>query len=629
MDKSGTSHIAKALGSSKGARHSELARGFRLAEWLVRPEFCTLTTAGRTEQIEPKVIAVLLCLAQHAPQVVTREQFIREVWDGRTVTDEVLSRSISLLRTHLGDDTHAPRFIKTIPRIGYSLIATVERLEVPPQAGGPTSEPDLQAEPAPSQAAPAPIRLAVLPFVNVSGEPDKDYFVEGLADELIASLSRVDGLHVVARTSAQRFRNRDTDVREIGRLLGATHLVEGNVHSDGQRLRVGVQLVNASTGHDMWAETYDRGLKDVLALQTDIASAIMQSLARKLPATFSAGLRPPTWNLEAYQSYLRGQQQLKRRGAAAIRSSIDLFSEAVALDPKFASAQIALAYAYTLLPSYTPVDATLMYSNADSALAAAARDPELSAGTAGVRAVLEVRRNRWIAAEHAFRTALDANPANSEVRQWYSQLLGAVGQLRAALQEAQHALANDPLSPILNFRLAVAHLWNDQDADAERQFAVARELGLEPSVTPEAFTMLLVRQRRFDDVMNAFIDTQRSRRQSDEWVSAVVVAIRDQRPDPHVASVIERAFAAGQMGWVAYVGTLVLTGHHERALQSLLTRSEVSPSDLEFLFIREASAARRHADFGRLIVQLHMDDYWDRFGWPQACMRTGDSIRCE
>jgi len=572
---------------------------------------------------------VLLCLAQHAPDVVTREQFIREVWEGRTVTDEVLSRSISLLRTHLGDDPRAPRFIKTIPRIGYALIPSVDRLEVSPQGTFGVPEPNLQTEPASPHAVAAPIRLAVLPFANVNHEPDQEYFAEGLADELMASLSRVDGLQVVARTSAQRFKNRDTDVREIGRLLGATHLVEGNVHSDGLQLRVGVQLVNTSTGHEVWAETYDREFKDIFAVQMDIATAIVQSLTRKLPATSSLGLRPPTWNLEAYQSYLRGQQQLKRRGAAAIRSSIELFSEAVALDPRFASAHVALAYAYTLLPSYTPVDATLMYSNADSALAAAARDADLSAEAAGFRAVLEVRRNRWIAAEEAFRTALDANPANSEVRQWYSQLLGAVGKLDAALHEAQQALANDPLSPILNFRLAVAYLWNDQDTDAERQFAVARELGLEPSVTPEAFTMLLTRQRRFDDVTRAFVDTQRTRRQSDEWVTAVVAAIRDPRPDPYVESVIERAYAAGQMSWMVYMGTLVLTGHHERALQALLSRSEVSPSDLEFLFTRGASAARQHADFGRLIVKLRMDEYWDRFGWPQGCTRTAGSIQCE
>lgn len=618
MEKTGPSHVAKAVDSSRSSYAGQLARGFRLGDWLVQPGLCTLTDGPRTQQLEPKVMGVLLCLAQHAPQVVTREQFIRDVWEGRTVTDEVLSRSMSLLRTQLGDDAHEPRFIRTIPRVGYALIIPVGGLQ-PPSPEGTESEP----------TASRPIRIAVLPFENMSGEPDKDYFVEGLADELIASLSRVDGLHVVARTSARRFGNRDRDVGEVGRLLGATHLVEGNVHSDGQRLRVGVQLIDASLSEDVWAGTYEREIKDFFAVQTEIASAIMQSLERRLPETLSTGLRPPTWSLEAYQSYLRGQQLLKQRGASAIRSSIELFIETVALDPKFARAHVALAYAYTLLPSYASVDAAAMYAKADAALAAAAADADASVGAAGVRAVLEVRRNHWIAAEEAFRAELAGNPGNSEIRQWYSQLLGGVGKLRAAFEQAQQALADDPLSPILNFRLGVTYLWNDRDADAERQFAVARELGLEPSVSSEAFTMLMIRQRRYDDVRRAFVEIQRIRQQSDDWVAAFVAALKEGGPDPSVEAVFERAFAAGQMSWVIYLGGLVLAGHHGRALETLLSRDVVNPTELEPLFIREGSAARQHANFGRLCLKLRLDEYWDRFGWPPGFSRAGELIRCE
>jgi len=385
MDKSGTSHVAKALVGSSGARQGELARGFRLGRWQVRPAFCSLTDDTRTEQLEPKVMAVLLCLAQHAPQPVTREQFIGEVWDGRTVTDEVLSRSVSLLRSHLGDDTHAPRFIQTIPRIGYALIPPVERLDVSSPGGPGVSGSGVEARAAESLDPALPIRLAVLPFANASRDPDTDYFVEGLGDELAASLSRVDGLHVVARTSALRFKEHDKNAREIGQMLGATHLVEGSVRSDGQRLHIGVQLVNAQSGQGIWAGTYDRETQDVFAMQAEIASAIAQSLARRPPATLATSPRPPSWNLEAYQSYLRGQQQLKRRGAVSIRASIDLFREAVALDPQLAAAHVALAFAYTLLPSYTPVDATMMYANADSALAEATRNSRLTVSGAQVK----------------------------------------------------------------------------------------------------------------------------------------------------------------------------------------------------------------------------------------------------
>jgi TolB-like protein len=627
MDKSGTSHLAKALQDSHGGV-GDLVRGFRLRQWQVRPAFCELTDGVRTEHLEPKVMAVLLCLAQRAPDVVTRELFMTEVWGGRTVTDEVLSRSISLLRDHLGDDSSAPKFVRTIPRVGYALVAPVERVDARARGEGYAADRDRRAGQAAAASSAAPIHLAVIPFANLNLEPDTDYFVDGVADELAASLSRVDGIQVVARTSAQRFKDLAMDLREIGRQLGATHLVHGSGCSDGQRLHIGVQLTDAHTGQELWADSYDGGLEQVFAVQSDIASAIAQSLARTLPTAPPAGSRPPSWNLEAYQSYLRARQQLKRRGSTAIRSSIDLLEEAVALDPHLAAAHVALAYAYTLLPSYASVDAAVMYRSADLALAQASGDPGLAPEIFGVRAVLETRRNHWIAAEDAFQRALAANPAAAEVRQWYSQLLGAVGKLPDALRQASGALASDPLSPILNFRLAVCLLWNDHDADAERQFMVARELGLEPSVTPEAFVMLLIRQRRYDEVARALVEVQHGRWQSDAWVAAAVAAIRDGSSGPQVASDLERAFSSRQMSSLLYFGMLALTAHHELALQTLLARPEVSPSTLEFLFTRQAQETRRHPDFARLIRQLGVDAYWDRYGWPPMCSRTSGSLRC-
>ena len=140
MDKSGISHIARVLRGEGSTGKPSRARGFRLGAWRVRPDLCSLETDGRDIQLEPKTMGVLLCLAEHAPQVVTREQFIAEVWNGRIVTDEVLSRAISLLRTEFEDDAHEPRFVRTIPRVGYALIAAVEPLESAgseiPQGGG-------------------------------------------------------------------------------------------------------------------------------------------------------------------------------------------------------------------------------------------------------------------------------------------------------------------------------------------------------------------------------------------------------------------------------------------------------------------------------------------------------------
>lgn len=615
MEKSGPSHLAKALGSSARVAGAGFVHGFRLGRWQVRPTFCELSDGVRTEHLEPKVMGVLLCLAQHAPQVVTRELFMTEVWGGRTVTDDALSRSVSLLRACLGDDSSIPRFIRTIPRVGYALIAPVE-----PNEPTVRSPPGCIPRPDAISGAPAGlIQLAVLRFVNLSRDPDQDYLVDGVADELAVKLSRVVGIRVVARTSALRFRGGEDDGREVGRQLGATHLLQGGVRSDGPRLHIEVQLVDSRTAHTLFAESYDGKVEEILDMQSDVAAAISRSLARSLPAPAPTDRRPPTWSLEAYQAYLRGQQQLKRRGATAIRASIDLFQEAVALDPHLAAAHAALAYAYALLPSYAPVDETVMYRHADLALTRASHDAGLFADICGVRAVLETLRNHWIPAEEAFQNALAANPAAAEMRQWYSQLLGAVGRLPEALQEARQALAGDPLSPILNFRLAFCCLLSDRDAEAERQFAAARELGLEASVTPEAFIMLLIRRRRFDEVAHALVEVQQARRQSDAWVPAAVAAIRCGRSGPEVASEIERAFADGQMSSLLQIGMLALSGHHEHALQALLGQRQVRPGTLEFLFAREARAARQHLNFARLTRQLGLDAYWERHGSPPPC----------
>jgi len=664
MDKSGISHIAKALRGDPSGRKPLLARGFRLGAWRIRPDLCALEKDGKSVQLEAKTMGVLLCLAEHAPHAVTREQFIEEVWNGRIVTDEVLSRAVSLLRSQLDDDAQEQRIVRTIPRVGYALIAAVvpldalaspvvaaeertegqavvrtltpRRLAFALVVGGLAAVAGLAwwfmmrdaGEPA------GEVRLAVLPLAALGTAADELYVAEGLTEELTVSLSRVNGLRVVARNSALRFRSGEADLQEVARVLRATHVVSGTVRANDNRLRVTMHLSDSVSGTELWAETYDRALGDLFAIQAEIATAVARALRQRLPAapadagTPASALDKPPANPEAYRLFLQGRQQLARRGEEGIRAAIYLLEQSIAADRTFVRAHLALAWACALLVNAAPGEAAAALDRADRALVEVVRQTAMSGEVDAVRAWLEMERNHWKDAEEKFRAALAETPDDTELRLLYSQLLGATGQREAAWQEAREALANDPLSPAANLRLAALSLWDDQNRDAARFLATARELGLAPSAAPELPMLLLIRERRFESLQQTLSDVQRRRGQAGDWVPTVVSAIRDPASGPAAGAALERAAAAGQLDRSLHLGALVLANQNERALRLLQSHQSLRSRELEFLFSREAIGLRRLADFDEVVTRFGLDTYWDFAGWPAQCARIEGAIRC-
>ena len=321
--------------------------GFLLGDQHIEPASCAILTTEGEIRIEPRVMDVLMLMVTHAGQVVTREQFVKNVWTGTFVTDEVLSRCIYRLRQALGDNPKQPRFIETVPKRGYRLIAPVQKNgpvggEVPASAQddmvlGPTTTQQLNStsgrrSPAtwkhlkwigpiaavcilvvvylaryasiPQQAnvpitnvdgavdatsvSRAPVRagnsIAVLPFVNMTQDSENDYFCDGLSEELISLLTKVPHLKVVARTSTFMFKDKGEDVRRIAELLGVNNVLEGSVRMEGNHIRVATQLIDANTGYHIWAETLDLEFKDIFTVQEQIASAIVRALKVSLDA---------------------------------------------------------------------------------------------------------------------------------------------------------------------------------------------------------------------------------------------------------------------------------------------------------------------------------------------------------
>ena len=640
--------------------------GFRLGSWDVRPNHGTLQGPGGTIRLEPRVMDVLVCLAERAGGVVTREQFIQRVWDGRVVTDEVLSRCISLLRTRLGDTTRSPRYIQTVPKIGYRLIAPVAPRSASPSADAASGEPHSPA--AKPDAAPrrfrrshwlaiaaatialavaavvyvsqrTPVRssgqvaIAVLPFANVSGDPANEYFSDGLTEELIDRLARAPGLQVVARSSAFSLRNGTQDVRAIARRLGVAYVIEGSVRKDGEQVRITAQLVDAERGFELWSERFDGRLRDIFAVQDEIAGAIVGRLLPRLSARDAAGMQvaPPTQVMPAYELLLRGSYHLKQRDEVPIRRAMVLFEQAIALDPQFAQAYVELARAYALLPYYSYEDLDDMFDQAIAAIELGeARNPAVRAAAEDVLAFIHFGRWQWLEAEEGMRRALRSQPQDSELRQWYSQLLASVGNARRSLEQAEMARQLDVLSPVVNDRLAVACLWMNDDARAHAQFALASELGMRPAANPEAHVILLLREGDFVKAREVLAALQKLLGRSEAWIDPFLGALRDPAGRPAAVDAVARAAEDRAISPQHLFGAWVYLGEADRAMDVALQMvSDPAEFNVEFLFARETALVRRHARFGELVRAIGLDEYWDRYGWPDACARRGTAIECK
>ncbi len=655
--------------------------GFRLAEWSVRPRHGTLTRDGAEEsasvRLEPRVMAVLVELARHAGEVVTRDEFSRTVWGGRIVTDEALSRCISVLRQVFADDAREPKFIRTIARVGYSLLLTPMPLvsvaqvapEPPPPAvsPGPTQEPIPVASPtrllggrrlrwglagigtvalvtvfasvyagrhsgSSADAPPPPVRrLLVLPFDTTQATGfGQDVGVE-LADEIANSLAHVERLQVAGRTSADRLASEHIGAVEAGRKLSVDAVLDGEVAAAGGGLRVTVHLRDTRDARVLWTRVYERQATDIFAVESSIASAVVRELVGLLNRDGVTGvpsIEPESRDLEAYRLYLRGAHQVRLRGEDSLRRAVDLFSAALRRDPTYARAAVGLAAAYTLLPGYSFEDPTEMFALADKALADADRLSESRVLTAGTRGYLSFMRGQWIESETAFRTAILADPNNPDLRQMYSQLLGAVGRFDAALSQVRLAQEIDPLAPVVADRLGILYLWRGRDAEAAAAAALAHELGLDELSNPEMKVLLELHLHEDAAARESLQTLQHTLHRPDAWVPVALEAYRHPEKRAAAIRMLDETRAAGGFTPRVYFGIMVLLESPERALSGFAALPNRGGNDLEFLFSDFAAAVRRDPAFGEFVKKMGLDAYWDRFGWPPTCRREGSAISC-
>jgi TolB-like protein len=309
----------------------------------------------------------------------------------------------------------------------------------------------------------AVISIAVLPFTNLSSDPEQEFFSDGVTEEITSALAKVPNLQVVGRTSAFEFKGQNKDLRTIGQALGATHLIEGSVRKAGMRVRITAQLIRVENGLHLWTENYDRELTDIFATQEDIAQAIAGAL--KVPLGLQQGeflVSNRTLNLESYEQYLRARAQFRAR---AVDDAIRTLEPVVACDPSFAPAWAMLSRAYALTPFYRPqlrcglieearAVARSFLDKAEMAARKAVRLDSRSAETHGAMAFIHVLGGQWAAGEDFHRKALGLDPNNTEVLEGYSVNLAAAGRVRDALVVGEKMRRLDPFVPMANLIVA-------------------------------------------------------------------------------------------------------------------------------------------------------------------------------
>jgi len=324
--------------------------------------------------------------------------------------------------------------------------------------------------------------IAVLPFDNLSRDPDNAYFAEGVQEEILTRLARVADLKVISRTSTQRFNSAPSDLRDIAKQLGVRHILEGSVQKANDQVRVNVQLINTATDAHLWADTYDRKLTDIFAVESEIAKSIADTLRAKLNSSAEHVLASrPTENPEAHELYLKGRYFWNRRTGANLQKAVDYFERAIEKDPKYALAYSGLADCHVLLPVY-PELGTYPRDEMPKALAAAHKAVELDDTLAEAHTSLGralASDLQLSAATSEFKRAIELNPSYATARQWFGECLQSQGRVQDALAELKRAQEVDPLSLVNNALVGFALDTVGQSDEAIAQ--LHRTIEMDPS----------------------------------------------------------------------------------------------------------------------------------------------------
>ena len=309
-----------------------------------------LTRGSDPISVGPQVFDLLVYLVQNRSRVVSQNDLLEAVWHGRIVSDSTLASHINAVRKAIGDSGETQRLIRTVARKGFRFVGEVREVPAATEHGLATSPPSpalADTSSVPALVLPDKPSIAVLPFENMSGDPEQDYFADGIVEEIITALSRMSSLLVIARNSSFTYKGRRVDVKQVGRELGVRYVLEGGVRNVAKRVRITGQLIDADTGMHLWADRFEGSLEDIFDLQDLVTESVVGAIAPRLEqAEIERAKRKPTQNLDAYDYYLRAMASLYQWTRESNGEALRLFYRAIELDPSFASAYGIAAWCY-------------------------------------------------------------------------------------------------------------------------------------------------------------------------------------------------------------------------------------------------------------------------------------------
>lgn len=460
-----------------------MGQDFRIANWLVEPQLNTVSRNGTTVHLEPKVMAVLVRLAQRVGAPVAKEELLQAVWPDTFVTDDVLKRSVSELRRVFEDDAREPRIIQTIPKSGYRLLVPVEPVHAAYEAATKVKNEALKKRRrrrglvlvggltvvlliavtfgwlrvrVRKNGVPPQIRsVAVLPLENLSRDPAQEYLSDGLTDALITDLAQIGTLKVISRTSSMQYKGTKKSLSEIGSELSVDGIIEGTVQRSGDRVHITAQLIDSHSDQHLWASSYERDFRDLFALERDVTGDIAHQVHSRITSSSESPLpQPHATNATALEAYLHGTYHLHAYGRGAgeqeMKDAAECFQRAIDADPNFVFAYIGMARAHADLPISSPEDDAIRQNAAEKALALDPKSAEALEILANIRWERDLD---WTGAEQEYRQSIGLNPNNTLVRDQFCTLLAETGRMEEASRECEIAQELEPDKPYVPYVL--------------------------------------------------------------------------------------------------------------------------------------------------------------------------------
>jgi len=452
----------------------------RIGAWRVDPALDEISKDGQTVKLEPKTMRLLVCLAQHAGQVVSVERLLDEVWKDVIVTPDSVYHAVAVLRRVLGDDTQEPAYITNVMRRGYRLVAPVAPwVDAPAVLGGDSSAADATVSTAAhTTAATTSVTdksIAVLPFVDMSEKKDQGYFADGMAEEVVHLLARVPGIRVIGRTSSSQFKGKSEDLRTIGSVLGAAYVVEGSVRRSGNRLRVTAQLIDTQDGSHLWSGSYDKDYNEVLEIQDQIAGGLVRALQVAVGVDLPS--RPILKSAAGYDLYQRGRHALDHFDKVGFESAAGYFQQALTLDPTSvrAAESLALVHIYIAEWGYAPPRegferARMSWERVLSL------DPTSGVAQAQLALIHAIYDWDWDAAVGKVRQALALDPRDPGILVTAGIIHLGLDRLHEAAGFYNAAAALDPLGAVAHSGLGTVCYRTGRLAEAEAEFRKAVEI---------------------------------------------------------------------------------------------------------------------------------------------------------